>query len=185
MSHIIFKDSERLDLWRERVAQVPSFMPSEYYRPSAETRGLNEGLYFDLQCYLPGDILVKVDRAAMAHGLETRAPFLDRDLVEFALSLPANLKVMDDQTKVLLKHACSEYWPSDVRSRNKQGFGAPYTVWLGLPEVQTLIAGVFGDGSELRRLLPGLRVKQRKWRTYQTWVLLTLGLWLQRHAVSA
>ena len=52
-------------------------------------------MYLALVTFLPDDDLVKVDRAAMAHGLETRAPFLDRDLVEFALSLPSVLKVRD------------------------------------------------------------------------------------------
>src|SRR3989337_490226 len=111
---------------------------------------MNEVLHFDLMSFLPGDTLVKVDRAAMAHGLETRAPFLDRDLVEFSLSLPSVLKVKDGETKVLFKHALKQYWPSILHKRGKQGFAAPFQEWLRFPEVKTLLQRLFADGSKLR-----------------------------------
>ncbi len=146
----------------------------------AGIEGLNRAFYFDLSTYLPGDILVKVDRAAMAHGLETRAPFLDRDLAEFALSLPASLKVdTNGGTKMVLRHACERYWPEEVRSREKHGFGAPYRRWLQLPDVRSLVARTFRADGPLRALLPGVP-KSAPADTYETWTLLTLGLWLER-----
>jgi asparagine synthase (glutamine-hydrolysing) len=184
MSNMHFKVQERRELWGEKAAEVASYMPGPYYQPSAKISGLNRCFYFTLKSYLPGDILVKVDRAAMANGLETRAPFLDRDLVEFALSLPAALKVNGDQTKALLHHACRDFWPPELRSRSKQGFGAPCDVWLSFPEVRALTERVFANGSHLRNLLPGLHGEQGKAHTYQTWILLTLGLWLERHEVQ-
>jgi asparagine synthase (glutamine-hydrolysing) len=184
VSEVTLKTEMRRAWWGERAAEAGSYLPGDYYRPPTDTTGMNEVLQFDLLSFLPGDILVKVDRAAMAHGLETRAPFLDRDLVEFALSLPSTLKVKDGETKILFKHACSQYWPPELRTRGKQGFAAPYQVWLGFPEVQTLLQRVFADGSRLRRLLPGLRPEQSRVRNYATWNLLTLGLWLERYAVA-
>ncbi len=184
MSNMHFKASERSTLWGARQRDVNSFIPNDHYKPSPETSGMNSGFYFDLTSYLPGDILVKVDRAAMAHGLETRAPFLDRDLVEFTLSLPSTLKVDGDQTKILLKHACSHYWPPELRTRNKQGFGAPVRQWLKFPDVRLLAEEVFTKGSKLRRLLPGLDIEQQQAHPYRMWMLLTLGLWLQRHEVA-
>jgi asparagine synthase (glutamine-hydrolysing) len=144
---------------------------------------MDEVLHFDLMSFLPGDILVKVDRAAMAHGLETRAPFLDRDLVEFSLSLPSALKVKDGETKILFKHALKQYWPTKLHERGKQGFAAPYHIWLGLPEVRRLLERVFAEGSRLRCLLPGVRPEQQHVRNYETWNLLTLGLWLERPGI--
>ena len=142
----------------------------------------NESVFdFDLNAFLPGDILVKVDRAAMAHGLETRAPFLDRDVAQFALSLPAALKVNGAQTKVLFKHALSRYWPPQLRARGKQGFGSPYEAWLQFREVQALSSRVFAPESPLRSLLPGASLKIVRGRPYEMWNLLTLGLWLERH----
>ena len=174
----------RRSWWGGQDTQNTSYFPGEYYRPPADTTGMNEVLHFDLMSFLPGDILVKVDRASMAHGLETRAPFLDRDLVEFALSLPSALKVKDGETKVLFKQALSRYWPPALRTRGKQGFAAPFQVWLGFPEVKTLLQRIFAEGSRLRELLPGVRPEQQHARNYQTWNLLTLGLWLERRGVA-
>jgi len=177
-------DSEtRQRWWGKRSTKAGLYFPGEYYRPPAEVAGMNEVLHFDLLSFLPGDILVKVDRAAMAHGLETRAPFLDRDLVEFALSLPSTLKVKDGETKVLFKHALKQYWPTSLHKRGKQGFAAPFQAWLEFPEIRVLLQQVFADGSRLRELLPGVRPEQQHARNYETWNLLTLGLWLDGNAV--
>jgi asparagine synthase (glutamine-hydrolysing) len=183
MTHMSFRPEARRRLWGRRATAVPSFAPGEHFQPPADTSGPNQGFYFDLSFYLPGDILVKVDRAAMAHGLETRAPFLDRDLAEFLLSLPVSLKINGEQTKILLRKVCADYWPPDLRSRPKQGFGSPYQVWLGFPEVRSLSRRIFAEGAPLRRLLPGLDPRQAGSRSYQTWILLTLGLWLERQQV--
>lgn len=183
MGHMHMREPFRRRLWGDQWSRVRAYMPGDYYRPNGGSRGMNKGFYFDLTSYLPGDILVKVDRAAMAHGLETRVPFLDRDLVEFALSLPANLKVNGEETKIILRQACSQYWPPELRGRQKQGFGAPLDVWLRFPDVRALTDRVFADGSSLRNLLPGLSPEQRHRNTNQTWILLTLGLWLESNPV--
>jgi len=129
--------------------------------PTPRRGGMNEVLHFDPLSFLPGDILVKVDRAAMAHGLETRAPFLDRDLVEFALSLPSTLKVKGGETKVLLKNALKQYWPPLLHKRGKQGFAAPFQSWLEFPEIKAPLQRVLADGSRLYELLPGVRPEQQ------------------------
>src|SRR4029078_7304148 len=134
--------------------------------------------------YLPGDILVKVDRASMAHGLETRAPFLDRDLAEFALSLPACLQTdREARTKIVLRHACDRFWPDEVRSRGKHGFGGPYRRWLQITDVQTLVRRVFRPDAPFHALLPGIPDAPAQHR-YETWMLLTLGLWLERRSAA-
>ena len=171
--------------WWGPHSHVHPYVPGDYYRPTADTAGMDEALYFDLTSFLPGDILVKVDRAAMAHGLETRAPFLDRDLVEFALSLPSVLKVRDGETKVLFKQAFSRYWPREIQTRGKQGFAGPFQAWLGLPDVAASTRRIFAKGSALRSLLPGLQPEQQHVRNYRTWDLLTLGLWLEHHSIEA
>jgi asparagine synthase (glutamine-hydrolysing) len=177
MSQTVFRAHERQQMWGERT--VPRFEPGGYFRPSPQTSGLDRAFYFDLTSFLPGDILVKVDRASMAHGLETRAPFLDRDLVEFALTIPAELKVRGKQTKIVLREACRELWPESLRDRPKQGFGSPIGRWLKLPSMQPLLNRVFGEGSALRRMLPGIPNGARHGVNYRTWTLLTLGLWLE------
>jgi asparagine synthase (glutamine-hydrolysing) len=85
---------------------------------------------FDLRYYLPDDLLVKVDRATMLHGLEARVPLLDHRLVEFCLNLSPDLKVKNGQRKYLLKKALYQYLPEKLFERPKQGFAIPLGEWL-------------------------------------------------------
>ena len=80
-------------------------------------------MYLDLLSYLPGDILTKVDRASMAVSLETRLPFLDHRLIEFAWSLPNEYKYNNGQTKWILKEVINKYIPKNLYDRPKQGIG--------------------------------------------------------------
>ena len=84
----------------------------------------------DMESYLEGDILAKVDRATMRVGLEGREPFLDHKIVEFALSLPDNLKLRNGETKWLLRQILYKYVPKDLIERPKMGFGIPLDKWL-------------------------------------------------------
>jgi asparagine synthase (glutamine-hydrolysing) len=87
----------------------------------------------DMHRYLPDDILVKVDRAAMAHSLETRVPFLDIDVVRFALSLPDDIKMAGNRRKGVLKAVLDRHVPQRLWDRPKQGFGIPVDRWLRGP----------------------------------------------------
>jgi asparagine synthase (glutamine-hydrolysing) len=84
----------------------------------------------DLTLYLPDDLLVKVDIASMANSLEVRAPFLDRELVEYASRLPPGLKIRGGKGKWLLRQAFADVLPTESAARTKQGFGLPIGEWL-------------------------------------------------------
>jgi asparagine synthase (glutamine-hydrolysing) len=154
-------------------------MVADAFRPLDDVRDIDRATTFDVSCYLPGDILVKVDRAAMAHGLETRAPFLDVELAEFVLGLPWQMRFKGGSLKHLLRAACGNLWPESIRNRGKQGFGAPVRDWLKKPEVASLWARVTHKDSALSALLPGTPAVANELRPQRRWSLLCLGLWLE------
>jgi asparagine synthase (glutamine-hydrolysing) len=116
-----------------------------HYGPDGEQPlSLNAALVLDVENYLPDDILVKLDIASMAHGLEARSPFLDRELMEYAASLPAALKLppsslagvaglADVRGKRVLRHALRRLLPADVLHGAKRGFGVPLDAWFRGP----------------------------------------------------
>lgn len=91
---------------------------------------LDKIMNVDLRTYLPDDLLLKVDRASMAHSLEVRSPFLDHELVEFAAQIPSKYKLRRGKKKWILKKAFSEYLPEKVQKRSKQGFSVPVDKWF-------------------------------------------------------
>jgi len=137
---------------------------------------------FDLDHYLPGDILVKTDRASMAHGLEVRSPFLDVAVAEGCLSLPSHHKVDATHEKLLLRRAFGHLWPDTVRNRPKQGFGAPMQDWLALPDVDELKRSHLVDpASALFDLVDEAAVRPFvEANDQRTWNLLMLSVWWER-----
>jgi asparagine synthase (glutamine-hydrolysing) len=133
----------------------------------------------DMEHYMPGDILVKTDRASMAHGLELRAPFLDVKVAEFCLSLPYNILIRKNVDKYILRSAMRSELPDRVFNRQKQGFGAPLSDWM--VRCKDLIEMYLYDRSRaLFTHLRGLTPRQvRAFGDREKWCLLILSLWLE------
>ena len=93
---------------------------------------LNQVLYANAKTYLLDDLNVKVDRASMAVGLESRSPFLDTAVLDYAFTLPGHVKIKGRQTKWLLKRAMKDLLPDEVVNRPKMGFGVPISQWVEL-----------------------------------------------------
>jgi asparagine synthase (glutamine-hydrolysing) len=174
-------------------ARLARFAPDELRRLSVDGTtsspldalagdSLDQAIRLDLETYLPGDILVKTDRASMAHGLELRAPFLDVELASFCISLPSRLKVTARTDKWLLREAYAHAWTESVRRRGKKGFGAPVRRWLAEPGVAAVTARILHDAAHpLFSLVSfeGSRQAAGAGDT-RTWILLVLGLWLEQ-----
>ena len=87
-------------------------------------------LEVDVNTYLVGDLIAKIDIATMAYGLEARSPFLDHELMELAASIPASLKVRGSEKKWILREALRGWLPDEILDRPKQGFSVPLSGWL-------------------------------------------------------
>ena len=146
---------------------------------------------YDLRTYLADDILVKVDRAAMYNSLETRAPFLDQRIVEFAAALPLHQKVGSSAGKLLLRKLLNRYVPPEITDRPKRGFAVPVSGWLR-SELRPWAEGVLLDqrllsqwfDSEIvldlwRRHLAGQDHGSRLWR------VLAVLHWSSFHSIRA
>ena len=104
--------------------------PSPNYNFNLKISGIERMMIKDLTGYLPTDILTKVDRTTMATSLEARTPFLDKEIVQFALSLPLKYKIRAGIGKSVLRDVLYKYVPRDMIERPKMGFGVPLAEWM-------------------------------------------------------
>jgi asparagine synthase (glutamine-hydrolysing) len=154
----------------------------------AESKGLVDGANrADFHTYLPDDLLVKVDVASMAHGLEARSPLLDHELVEWAARLPAEVKMPGGKLKGLFKAAMAPFLPEPILRRRKMGFGIPIDQWFR-NEIKDLAYDVLLSRSSRQRGLVRSEYMQDLLdehcagvRDHHTrlWALLMLELWFR------
>ena len=142
-------------------------------------------LEVDVESYLPGDLLVKMDIATMAHSLEARSPLLDVAIMEFGASIPAGLKVRGLEKKVLLRDALRGWLPDAILDRPKRGFAVPLAGWLRtelrewareiLFDPRTAARGYF-DQAYVERMF-ARHVAGEEDASPRIWALLVLELW--------
>jgi asparagine synthase (glutamine-hydrolysing) len=147
----------------------------------------------DTKTYLPDDLLVKVDRATMAHGLEARSPLLDHRLVEFCAALPVEYKRRAGEAKYLLKAVMKDKLPASILRRPKMGFGVPIDEWFRgkcrtmvediLLSSRSLHRGYF-DPAKIRRLVIEQRDGQASYGS-RVYALLMLELWHREYVDHA
>jgi len=191
MSNI--KDRFKAELYTESFKQEvrgnDTFGYLEKWYKKANGAGLLDStLLTDQMTYLPNDLLVKVDIASMANSLEARSPFLDHKMIEFAASLPENLKMRGFQPKYLLKKVAARLVPRDVIYRPKMGFGVPIGHWFR-GEMHEFVRATLLSEKAQKRGITDPKVVERYIthhndrtldHTHQIWTLLMLELWFQR-----
>lgn len=170
---------------------VSDWHPDELYAAAwhraVASDDVDRALYGDLTTYLPNQLLAKADTSAMAFGLETRSPFLARDIIEYSASLPTELRLKHFQTKFLLKRVAERYVPRSTIHRRKRGFVIPASRWLRNELAPYVLAALenprFLDRGWLnpdavRALLREHADGSRDWGD-QIWTLLVLEVWAQ------
>ncbi|GAA2629361.1 asparagine synthase (glutamine-hydrolyzing) [Streptomyces vastus] len=185
----LFTSGEKVALYtealREQVAGVDSYaLIDQAHTNSCAVDAVSRFMDVDVNTYLPGDLLAKVDITTMAHSLEARSPFLDHHLMEWAVGLPGRWKVDGQVTKALLKKAMGPWLPPELLSRPKAGFGVPLADWLR-GELRPLAFDLLTDDTarsrglfrpeEVRRLLHS-HLDGRD-HSSRLWALLQFELW--------
>jgi asparagine synthase (glutamine-hydrolysing) len=155
-----------------------------WFEPASSRDFMTQLMMVDVQSYLPGDILTKVDRMSMAHSLEARVPLLDHELAEFAFSLPPRLKLRDGVGKWVLRQALADRVPAAVFARPKQGFDVPIRDWFRGPLAYRLASLVdqasaiyeFVEPRAVRRIV-GEHQSGRRDHARTIWRLLMFDQW--------
>ncbi|MEM4389303.1 MAG: asparagine synthase (glutamine-hydrolyzing) [Candidatus Micrarchaeia archaeon] len=184
-----YRNEERERLYKEgRLASLKKAASQKsitacFAKRNAKTQ-LDKMMYADFNTYLPDDILAKVDRTSMAHSLEARAPLLDHEFVEFAATIPSDLKLRGLETKHVFKRALKPWLPLEILERKKRGFGIPLGPWFK-KEVGEFLEQKIAEGRVCAKLFSKDEVfrmlnEHRKGRaaySYKLWALLELELW--------
>jgi len=174
----------------ERALLLGLFEDAPYLAANSEPKGsANAAMAFDLNVYLPDDMLVKVDIASMASGVESRAPLLDHALADSVVPEPSSSKLNGSEGKILLKRAVASLVPTPILQRRKRGFGSPIKDWLSgelrdffLDTLRSnhAMVGDWLDRSAVARMAEA--AISTNGNAHQGWALLALEIWAQRFA---
>jgi asparagine synthase (glutamine-hydrolysing) len=186
-SPIPHEDRVRLYTPAMRARFAEDQMATEYEALFARSRAqdpINRVIDVDIQTYLTGNGLTKVDIASMAHSLEVRQPIVDHEVMQFAASLPGSMKIRGMTTKYLLRRVARHLLPRKILTRPKQGFSVPIDRWMR-EDLAELSRDVLLDRRAAERgiidpkAVETLLKKQRRGepRGFQIWVLMILELW--------
>ena len=188
-----FSPVEKSLLYNNNAKYVNGNFTSEFlkklWRKNAKGNYTDSIFSTSIHSRLLNDYLVKVDRTSMANGLEVRSPFLDKDLVEFAVSIPNGIKLKHNTEKYLLKKLGQKYIDENIFNRKKQGFGIPLNHWLkkdlktfshDLLLSQTFKNRKLFNQAYIEKILEEHQTNKQE-HTHRIWALLCLELWFNKH----
>jgi len=190
-ANILFKRPQRTALllpdFAEQVAKYDPFRFRRDLMSRQETHWLSTLQYLDTKLYLPNDILTKVDRMSMAHSIEARVPLLDHELVEFAATIPPEMKLRGKTTKYIFKRAMEPMLPPEVIFRPKRGFAVPLSRWFR-GELNSFVRDLLLDSTSRQRGIFNQKYIERlltlndrgRNLDFELWTLIVFELWCRR-----
>lgn len=177
----LFTDTAKTQIEDDR--SIEKFL--SFFNAANANELVDRMLYTELMTRIPDHTNVIVDRMSMAHSLEVRSPLLDPKVVEFAASIPGNLKLKGNRLKYIFRQVAARYLPRELVTRRKQGFGFPLGVWMRtdwrefvtnlFAESRFVELGLF-DPLYLKRLL-NEHVSGRVDHSFRLWILINLEIW--------
>ena len=168
----------------------PKFVTAPFYRRVKGLTDTEKMQYIDLNFWLQGDILLKADKMSMAHGLESRVPFLDRGVYMVAKDLPLEEKISDTNTKTAFREAAHRYMPAAAAEKKKLGFPVPIRIWLRQDKYYEIVkeafcskeAELFFHTDELMKLLNAHRAGKEDYSRH-IWNVYTFLVWYRQYFV--
>lgn len=190
---LVFPENEAEALLQPEYRQGPRphALAAQYYARVKDEDEVTKKQYLDMNLWLPGDILLKADKMCMAHSLELRVPFLDKQVMAFAETIPTKYRIRGTDTKIVMRHAANKALPDEWANRPKKGFPVPIRYWLREQKYYDIVkesftadyAAVFFDPVALMKLLDdhftGKASNQRK-----IWTIFTFLVWYKRFFVD-
>ncbi|WP_371192499.1 asparagine synthase (glutamine-hydrolyzing) [Glaciecola sp. SC05] len=179
----------RPDVQEKLGSYHPSKLTLDAYHKADGPDHLSKILYTDMKTYLPGGILVKVDRMSMANSLEVRAPILDKEMLEFAATVPSSMKFKNGEKKHLLKEAFKDYLPDDILYRKKMGFSVPLASWFR-HEIKPIANKYLIKSPVGLPQIFNMHIVEQYWQQHQNesadhsailWSMLMFEMWWQRY----
>ena len=159
----IFEEREAVDVLKAPYQKSPSVkdITKPIYDRVKNQDDVTKKQYLDLKLWLAGDILLKADKMSMAHSIELRVPFLDKEVMKVGEAIPTKYKVNDETTKVALRYAAKEVLPEEWAKRQKKGFPVPIRFWFKEQKYYDMVkeaftsdyAGEFFDTEKIVKLL--------------------------------
>ena len=168
----------------------PKNLTAPYYRRARHLSDTEKMQYIDLNFWLQGDILLKADKMSMAHGLESRVPFLDRGVFTTAKNIPLEEKISRTNTKTAFREAARRYIPEAAAQKKKLGFPVPIRIWLRQDKYYGIVkkaflskeAQLFFHTEELMKLLDAHRAGREDY-SRQIWTVYTFMVWYRQYFV--
>lgn len=147
----MFDEKERRKILKNPTGKYNHMeLTKPFYDKVADKDDVTKMQYIDIHFWLIGDILLKADKMSMAHSLEVRVPFLDKEVFEVARKIPTKYKIVDKQTKVAMRTAAHRYLPDMVAEKKKLGFPVPIRVWLKEDKYYNIVKEAFTSEAAAR-----------------------------------
>jgi asparagine synthase (glutamine-hydrolysing) len=152
------------------------------YSFNIDPNSVNDMMRVDLEKYVPGNMLMKSDRMAMANSLEVRTPFLDKDFAEFCIQLPDNLKIDSTNDKIILRETMQNYWTESIKNRDKQGFGSSVETWFEEDSLMNLSDELLKNSShKVFDFIDFKSTQKHLNKDKKHWNLLQLAIWAENY----
>ncbi len=185
------KEAKKILTKSYRSARTATEIASAEYAKVRDKDEVTKKQFLDFALWLPGDILLKADKMSMAHSLELRVPYLDREVMKLALKIPQKYKICEKGAKYILRHAADRKIPQNWAFRKKMGFPVPIRMWLWEERYYTLVKKYFNapytseffDVDAINHMLEE-HFHKKKNNARKIWTVFTFLVWYQRFFVD-